>query len=379
MIEDLINKDENWYSKHGKAITELIDEHQKYEIIQQHKAAGGANVTIQTKEEELNKLLAKLEDCKRYSQKYPEDRNFKAATKDTESEIKNTNKHIERLKIIQKNTQRLKTDVRKVISQIINTVKYSTNTFEGRFIKALGQGEIIYLPDETIDKTDKNIENRHAEMRILTYLQSTRNKRVNQGPIYIGISKLCCANCYDAITQFNSSVALVYSEEKPLSMEEIITKKLSQKYTEYIAVRGSHRHGERVDKAKGSWNPPSFFENFGFKPYDPDGKQARDQEHDWSDSDYDEEELKKGIIKQITRQKPDEKSQAPTSSTSAASSSSSTSSTSTASTVVLPVTTGTSSPSPSSTNNTNSVPSSTVSGASSNSAATSSLTAEDSY
>lgn len=144
-----------------------------------------------------------------------------------------------------------------------------------KVVGSLAVDSIHPLPSDMVNAIRNEVEfisgkvRSHAEMNLINHIIEDREKRdlVNQEDIYIGISKLCCADCHKTINLLNNE------------FQEAIGVN--------IDIRGGHgnKQNERID-------PPFVNEIFGFKEAlskakldDKLEKNRRRQEADKSDSE----------------------------------------------------------------------------------------------
>jgi len=144
-----------------------------------------------------------------------------------------------------------------------------------KVVGSLAVDSIHPLPSDMVNAIRNEVEfisgkvRSHAEMNLINHIIEDREKRdlVNQEDIYIGISKLCCADCHKTINLLNNE------------FQEAIGVN--------IDIRGGHgnKQNERIA-------PPFVNEIFGFKEAlskakldDKLEKNRRRQEADKSDSE----------------------------------------------------------------------------------------------
>lgn len=99
----------------------------------------------------------------------------------------------------------------------------------------------------------------HAEMAIIDKVRSMEGEKKSQKddkkesdkkePLYIGISKLCCKNCHNAIESFNEVLG---SQKVVESLDGMQGEQLTVGQKS-IATRGSHYHEYNA------WKEPQFF------------------------------------------------------------------------------------------------------------------------
>ena len=110
--------------------------------------------------------------------------------------------------------------------KVINSICYGKDAVTLDIVKALSGGVLI-AQGQSAD---------HAEMKILSNIKKVNNKNAH----YIGVSKLCCRQCTETISQYNSN------------------KKNSCK----VVVRGSHFH-DRGERKQDENSAPSSVQNQG--------------------------------------------------------------------------------------------------------------------
>ncbi|MCT4635305.1 MAG: nucleic acid/nucleotide deaminase domain-containing protein [Rickettsiales bacterium] len=156
--------------------------------------------------------------------------------------------------------QRITRDMLKVVSSVATD---STRPFPEEITNALITKQIGFITNSK--------QYVHAEMTMLDALVESptkfnvRDEKVNKGnkPLYIGITKLCCRDCHDAIAAFNKTNKEIRQDsQSEITREDAIislTERVEQvddtrAQTEQVDARGTH-----MTKAR-KWETPNFFD-----------------------------------------------------------------------------------------------------------------------